>query len=238
MNRQPWSSCTVRRLVVATSLAVVAVAVAAGLAIGVFRAPAAHAGGGGVACVPTNGPVCTFKSHAGTAFFKSAGHCLTIDVQVFAFEDFSRSGAGGVTNQPSLQIQEYGTNRCDGSSYYGSGALFGGGIQVQASSNGDILTAQGNIPVTTTDGNGSTATATYAVDLTWQAAGHGSPATQTFHYRSPYYQIEGHFTGTSVPATVTGSISDGSNPYVQTTNPYEPTELDVSSGTDVVIYRS
>ncbi|HKS71250.1 MAG TPA: hypothetical protein VJQ45_12570 [Ktedonobacterales bacterium] len=238
MNRQPWSSRTVRRLVVATSLAFVAVAVAGGLAVSALRTPAAHAGGGGVACVPTSGPVCTFKSHAGTAFFQSAGSCQTIDVQVFAFENFSRSGSGGVTDEPSLQIQAYGTNSCDGASFYSSGALFGGDIQVQASNNGNVLTAQGSIPVTNTFSDGSTATVTYAVDLTWQAAGKGSPSTQSFHYRTPYYQIEGHFTGTSVPATVTGTISDGSNTYVQTTNPYSPTELDVSSGTDVVIYRS
>lgn len=238
MNALPASVRTLRRLLIAGAFAALAVALAAGIAIGVLHVPAAHAGGTGVACLPTSGPVCTFKFHAGTAFFESAGSCQTIDVQVFAFENFTRSGAGGVTDEPSLQIQAYGSNSCDGSSFYGSGALFGGDIQVLASRNGQVLTAQGSIPVTNTYGDGSTSTVTYAVNLAWQAVGQGAPATQSFHYRTPDYQIEGHFTGTSVPAIVSGTISDGTNTYVQTTNPYSPTELDASSGTDVVIYHS
>lgn len=238
MSQHPSHVRRVRRLIVATSLAVAMVAVAALVAIGVSHVPPAHAGGSGVACIPTSGPVCTFKFHAGTAFFESAGTCQTIDVQVFAFENFTRSGAGGVTDEPSLQIQAYGTNSCDGSSFYGSGALFGGDIQVQASNNGKTLTAQGSIPVTNTFGDGSTTTVTYAVNLTWQTAGYGAPATQSFHYRTPYYQTEGHFTGASAPASVAGTIADGTNTYVQTTNPYSPTELNASSGTDVVIYHS
>lgn len=238
MHDQLTSVRSARRLIVAAAFAIAAVALAAGIAIGVLRVPAAHAGGSGVACIPTSGPVCTFKFHAGTAFFESAGSCQTIDVQVFAFENFSRSGSGGVTDEPSLQIQAYGTNSCDGSSFYGSGALFGGDIQVQASNNGQTLTAQGSIPVTNTYADGSTTTVTYAINLTWQAAGQAAPTTQSFHYRTPYYQTEGHFTGTSVPAVVTGTVSDGANTYVQTTNPYSPTELDASSGTDVVMYHS
>lgn len=238
MNRIPSSTRLVRRLIIGASLAAAALAVAATVAVGVLHVPSTHASGGGITCVSSSGPVCTFKYHAGTAYFESDSSCLTISVQVFAFENLTRSGAGGVTDEPSLQIQEYGTNSCDGSSFYGSGALFGGDIQVQASNNGNTLTAQGSIPVTNTYGDGSTATVTYAVNLTWQAAGQGSPATQTFHYRSPYYQIEGHFTGTSLPAAVTGTISDGTNTYVQTTNPYSPTELNASSGTDVVIYHA
>lgn len=238
MNTQPATVHTARRLIIAGAFAALAAALAAGIAVGILHVPAAHAGGTGVACLPTRGPVCTFKFHAGTAFFESGGSCQTIDVQVFAFENFTRSGAGGVTDEPSLQIQAYGSNSCDGSSFYGSGALFGGDIQVRASNNGQTLTAQGSIPVTNTYGDGSTSTATYAVNLTWQAAGQSAPATQSFHYRTPDYQIEGYFTGTSDPAIVTGTISDGANTYAQTTNPYSPTELDASSGTDVVIYRS
>ena len=239
MNPKQSSVRFVSRVTLGVGGVVAVLAIAAVVAVSALRAPAARAGGSGVACLPTSGPVCTFKFHAGTAFFESASSCLTIDVLVFASENFTRSGAGGVTDEPSLQIQDSGTNSCDGSSFYGSGALFGGDLQVHANTNGDTLIAQGNVPVTNTYGDGSTATATYAVTLTWQAAGQpGSPTTQTFHFRSPYFQIEGHFTGTSVPAVVSGGVSDGANSYVQTTNPYSPTLLDASSGTYVVISRS
>lgn len=238
MNPKQSSPRFVSRVTLGIGGVVAILALATVVAVSVFRAPAARAGGSGVACLPTSGPVCTFKFRAGTAFFESASRCLTIDVQVFAFENFTRSGAGGVTDEPSLQIQDYGTNSCDGSSFSGSGALFGGDLQVQASNNGDTLIAQGNVPVTNTYGDGSTASATYAVTLTWLAAGQASPTTQTFHFRSPYFQIEGHFTGTSVPADVTGSISDGANSYAQTTSPYSPTLLDAASGTYVMLSRS
>ncbi|MGZ3714968.1 MAG: hypothetical protein ACXVA4_06085 [Ktedonobacterales bacterium] len=252
-SSRPWPFRTTRRLAItAVGGAVAILVVASTLTLAALNLRHVHASGtGGGGCYPASGPVCTFKGHDASAYFESISGCVISDVDVFASDDFSRSG--GTTTQGSfVYLNTSSYNTCTGDISYGWGSDAG---TVQLSASGDSLTAQGNIVVYvysysgsggtsagtlggsgTGGGGGTSSTVNYTLNLTWKSFGQPSSQVSDSHFQSPGYITNMHYTGTSQNALVSGTLSDGTTNFAATPSTFGEW-ISASSGTFVTIQK-
>jgi len=233
---------------------VVAVLVLAGtLTLTTLNLRHVHASGTGGGCYPTSGPACTFKGHSATAQFESTSACVFSDVSVFVSDNLTRSSGTTTTQGSSVNLSTYSYNNCTGDYSYGWGYDTG---TVQLSQSGDSLTAQGNVVVYVYTGNdsgsggtsaglagsgtggggGSASTVNYTVNLTWKSFGAPSHSVSDFHFQSPGYLMQGHYTGSSQNAIVSGTLSDGTTNFAATPSIYGES-ISADSGTFVTIIK-
>ncbi len=252
-SSRPWLFRRTRLQAITAIGGVVAILVVAGtLTLAALNLHNVHASGtGGGGCYPTTNstPVCTFKGHNGWAGFQNSTDCVYNGVDVYVSDDFSRSGA--TTNDSSwISLSTYSYNNCTGDYSYGWGSDTGA---VQLSQSGDTLTAQGNIVVYVYTGNsggtsaglagsgtggggGSSSTVTYTVNLTWKGFGVPSHNISDFHFQSPGFIMQGHYTGTSQNAIVSGTLSDGTTNFAASPSTYGEW-VNADSGTFVTIQK-
>ena len=251
-SSRPWLLRRPRVLAISAIGGIVAILVVAGtLTLGALNLHNVHASGtGGGGCYSATGPVCTFKGHNGWADFQSNSDCVSSDVYVYVSDDFSRAGAT-TTDSSSISLNTSSYNYCTGDFSYGWGYDDTGAVQF--SQTGSSLTAQGNVVVymytsnggtsaglagsgTGGGGGGSTSTVTYTVNLTWKGYGTPSRSVSDFHYQSPGFITQGHYTGTSQTAIVSGTLSDGITNFAATPSIYGES-INASSGTFVNIQK-
>jgi hypothetical protein len=193
--------------------------------------PVHASGSGGGGCFPTTGPVCTFKGQTADATFESTSSCTVTDIFVFANANFSRSGGTTQTNT-FLDLNTEVFNTCTGDFTDGFGQSFNSTVQ----SSSGTLTAQGSVDVQTFNPDGTVSTTTYTVDLTWKGFGKSSRQVESFHFQSPGFITQSHFTGTTQSALVTGTLSDGTTNFAGS-SPTFGESLSADSGTFVIIQK-
>lgn len=251
-SSRPWLFRRTRLQAITAIGGVVAILVVGGtLTLAALNLHNVHASGtGGGGCYATNGPVCTFKGHSGWADFQSHSDCVSSDVYVYISDDFSRSGATTMDSS-WISLNASSFNNCTGDFSYGWGYADTG--TVQFSQVGDTLTAQGTIPVDMYSGNeggtsagvagsgtggggGSTSTATYTMNLTWKGYGTSSSSVSSFHYQTPGFITQGHYSGSSQNAIVSGTLSDGTTNFAASPSTYGEW-INADSGTYVMIEK-
>ncbi len=249
-SSRPWLFRRTRLQAITAIGGVVAILVVGGtLALAALNLHNVHASGtGGGGCAST-GPVCTFKDHNGWADFQTNSDCVSSEVYVYVSDDFTRTS--GTTTQGSwISLNTFSYNYCTGASSYGWG---GDTATVQYSPSDNSLTAQGSIPVDmytytgggtsaglagsgTGGGGGSTSTVTYTVNLTWKTFGAPNRSVSDFHFQSPGYVENGHYTGTSQNAITSGTLSDGTTNFAASPSTYGEW-INADSGTWVMIEK-
>lgn len=249
-SSRTWAFRRPRVLTITAIGGVVAILVVAGtLTLAALNLHNVHASGtGGGGCYSSTGPVCTFKGNNGTAHFESISNCVYSNVDIFASDNLSRS-SGTTTQSSYVYLSTYSYNSCTGDYSYGWG--FDNGTVLFSQTKG-TLNAQGTIAVDMFTGNGgtsagvagsgtgggggSTSTVTYTLNLTWKAFGTPNRQVSDFHYQSPGYITQGHFTGTSQNAIVSGTLTDGTTNFASTPSAYGEW-ISADSGTFVTIQK-
>lgn len=228
------------RLLALSAGGVIAVLVLAGtLTLAALNLRHVHASGTGGGCstygTVTTAPACTFSGHNGSAHFQSNSGCIFTDVGVYVSDNFQRTGATTTTQGSYVYLGLYTYNNCTGD-YIASGWGDDNAGTVQFSSTANSLTAQGTIDVTTYNIDGTTSTTTYTLDLTWKIIGTPSRTVSDYHYQSPGFITNAHFTGTSANAIVSGMLSDSTSNFAAT--PTTDAEwFNATSGTFVTIQK-
>lgn len=209
----------------------IAAVVAALVLLPSLSRPVHASGSGGGGCYPTSGPVCTFNGQTASVAFESTASCTVTDIFVFATANLSRNGGTTQTSTfLNLSTEVYDT--CTGNISEGFGQAFTPTVQ----SSSGALTAQGSIDVQDFNSDGTMSTTTYTVNLTWQGVGKPSRQVDSFHFQSPGYITQSHFTGTSQSALVTGTLSDGTTNFAGN-SPTFGEYLSADSGTFVIIQK-
>lgn len=226
-------------LSVTTILAVIVVV--AVMAIGPRTALGSGTGGGG--CVATGtAPACTFQNNNAYAYFDnvSSDGCIYTNVGVSLYD--SLTVPGQTAKQTALIfIEKY--NDCtyvplmEAGSYDPNTGLstFTGDIQLASDMSRATVTGTAAM-YDWSNGWPTQPSFTTSVSLTFKGYGSTSRYSDSQHYHSSGFVMNTHFTGTSRPAEVSGTLTDDAGNNVATV-PSTFAELTNSSGGTVQIFH-
>jgi len=221
MKRRLLSSRRSVKVVVAGSIAVVLLAIGAG----VFFVPRGHVvqasgSGDGAPCfVPDSGtPVCHFSGYfvSAVATTQDTSTCsdgVITSFTLYAADNVTQTPPGRPTGSPLASVYYSRYDNCSYEYDYGYGEILGADFK----STGNLGNATVNATIPLTQYGNSTGT-TITLSLTWTGVGSIGTTIDTQQVRMGDVTTKTHFKGENRSAVVSGTVSDGVTTFTVATS--------------------